>query len=42
MEIEFQFNMQLAKAKASESLKKSLIEDRKDERTKIQATQQVK
>tara|TARA_R100000908_G_C3754444_1_gene148768 strand:- start:1478 stop:3895 length:2418 start_codon:yes stop_codon:yes gene_type:complete len=41
MEIEFQYNMQLAKAKVkNESDKISEIENRKDQRTKMQATQQ--
>jgi len=41
MEREFQYNMQLAKIKAdAETLKEAEIEDRKDERTRIQATQQ--
>ena len=38
---EFNYQMQLARVKAnSEGSKESKIEDRKDERTKIQATQQ--
>jgi len=41
MELEFQYNMQLTKAKVtSESDKINEIENRKDQRTKIQATQQ--
>jgi hypothetical protein len=41
MEVEFQYNMQLAKAQIkNESEKISEIENRKDQRTKIQATQQ--
>lgn len=41
MEIEFQYNMQLAQLKvSSETSKLQTIEDRKDERTKIQASQQ--
>jgi len=41
MDLEFQYNMQLAKAKVqSETDKIQEIENRKDERTKIQATQQ--
>ena len=41
MEREFQYNMQLAKIKAdAETVKEAEIEDRKDERTRIQATQQ--
>ena len=41
MEIEFQYNMQLAKAQVkNESDKISEIENRKDQRTKMQATQQ--
>jgi hypothetical protein len=41
MEIEFQYNMQLAQLKVnSETNKLQTIEDRKDERTKIQASQQ--
>ena len=41
METEFQYNMQLAKAKVkNESDKISEIENRKDQRTKMQATQQ--
>ena len=41
MEIEFQYNMQLAQLKVgSETSKLQTIEDRKDERTKIQASQQ--
>ena len=38
---EFNYNMQLAKARAqAETQKEKEIEDRKDERTRIQATQQ--
>ena len=38
---EFNYNMQLAQIRANaEKKKKKEIEDRKDERTKIQATQQ--
>mgnify|MGYP003115314633 FL=1 len=41
MEKEFQYNMQLAKARIeSDTIKEKEIEDRKDKRTKIQATQQ--
>jgi hypothetical protein len=41
MEKEFQYNMQLAKAQIDvETVKEKEIEDRKDERTRIQATQQ--
>ena len=41
MEVEFNFNMELTKAKAeTESIKEKEIEDRKDNRTKLQATQQ--
>ena len=41
MEIEFQYNMQLAQLKVdSETGKLQVMEDRKDERTKIQASQQ--
>ena len=41
MDLEFQYNMQLSKAKVkSESEKIAEIENRKDQRTKIQATQQ--
>jgi len=41
MEIEFQYNIQLAKAHADSRKKtEEFKEDRKDERTKIQATQQ--
>jgi hypothetical protein len=41
MELEFQFNMQLAQAEARvKSENETKKEDRKDERTKIQATQQ--
>ena len=41
MEIEFQYNMQLAQLKVgSETSKLQTMEDRKDERTKIQASQQ--
>ena len=41
MEVEFQYNMQLSQAKIkNESEKISEIENRKDQRTKIQATQQ--
>ncbi len=41
MEQEFQYNMQLAKAKLSrEKEKEQFIEDRKDQRTKIEGTQQ--
>jgi hypothetical protein len=41
MEQEFQYNMQLAQLKVgSETSKLQIIEDRKDERTKIQASQQ--
>lgn len=41
MEIEFNYNMQLAQLKSSvENQKLQTVEDRKDERTKIQASQQ--
>ena len=41
MEKEFQYNMQLAKSQIDvETIKEKEIEDRKDERTRIQATQQ--
>ena len=41
MEKEFQYNMQLAKAQLDvDSVKEKEIEDRKDKRTRIQATQQ--
>ena len=41
MQTEFDFNMQLAQVRAnSESSKNQVVEDRKDARTKIQATQQ--
>jgi hypothetical protein len=41
MEREFQYNMQLAKMQVDvETVKEKEIEDRKDERTRIQATQQ--
>jgi len=41
MEVEFQYNMQLTQAKnQAEQSKINEIEDRKDQRTKIQATQQ--
>ena len=41
MEVEFQYNMQLTQAKnQAEQGKIAEIEDRKDKRTKIQATQQ--
>ena len=41
MEKEFQYNMQLAKAQVDvDTIKEKEIEDRKDERTRIQATQQ--
>jgi hypothetical protein len=41
MEVEFNFNMELTKAKAeTESVREKEIEDRKDNRTKLQATQQ--
>jgi len=41
MEIEFNYNMELAKAKIDqEREREQFIEDRKDERTKIQASQQ--
>ena len=41
MELEFQFNMQLTKAQSeNKRLDETQKEDRKDERTKIQATQQ--
>ena len=41
MDVEFQYNMQLSTAKLkTEEQKIATIEDRKDERTKIQATQQ--
>ena len=41
MEVEFNFNMELTKAKAeTESIREKEIEDRKDNRTKLQATQQ--
>ena len=41
MELEFQFNMQLAQAESRvKSENETKKEDRKDERTKIQATQQ--
>jgi hypothetical protein len=41
MEREFQYNMQLAKVRIDvETVKEKEIEDRKDERTRIQATQQ--
>ena len=41
MELEFNFNKQLAEAQAEAvKAKDSYKEDRKDERTKIQATQQ--
>ena len=41
MELEFNYNMQLAKEQVNaETLKEKEIEDRKDERTRIQATQQ--
>ena len=41
MQLEFQMNMQLAKVRSSsESEKINKKEDRKDERTKIQASQQ--
>ena len=41
MQVEFDFNMQLAQVRAnSEGTKEQEIEDRKDKRTKLQATQQ--
>ena len=41
MELEFQFNMELAKVEANAKVESEKTkEDRKDERTKIQATQQ--
>jgi hypothetical protein len=41
MEVEFNFNMELTKAKAdAEAMKEKELEDRKDNRTKLQATQQ--
>ena len=41
MELEFQYNMQLAKARVGQDQEKEqFIENRKDERTRIQATQQ--
>ena len=41
MELEFNYNMQLAKEQVNaETVKEKEIEDRKDERTRIQATQQ--
>ena len=41
MELEFQFNMQLAKAQGeAKRSEETFKEDRKDERTKIQASQQ--
>ena len=41
MQVEFDFNMQLAQVRAdSEGAKEQEIEDRKDKRTKLQATQQ--
>ena len=41
MEIEFNYNMELAKAKIEqERNREQFIEDRKDTRTKIQASQQ--
>ena len=41
MELEFQFNMQLRQMEVQSNTKKETVkEDRKDERTKIQATQQ--
>ena len=41
MEKEFQYNMQLAKAQVDvDTIKEKEIEDRKDQRTRIQATQQ--
>jgi len=41
MDREFEYNMQLAKAKVGqEQAKEQFIEDRKDKRTKLQATQQ--
>ncbi len=41
MEVEFNFNMELTRAKAeTESIREKEIEDRKDNRTKLQATQQ--
>ena len=41
MQIEFEYNMQLAQAQSKvESDKLNAIENRKDDRTKIQATQQ--
>jgi len=41
MEVEFNFNMELTKAKAeTETVREKEIEDRKDNRTKLQATQQ--
>mgnify|MGYP003135064166 FL=1 len=41
MEKEFQYNMQLAKVQVdAETIKEKEIEDRKDQRTRIQATQQ--
>jgi len=41
MEVEFNFNMELTRAKAeTESVREKEIEDRKDNRTKLQATQQ--
>ena len=41
MELEFNYNIQLAKEQVNaETLKEKEIEDRKDERTRIQATQQ--
>ena len=41
MEKEFQYNMQLAKAQSSvDTIKEKEIEDRKDKRTQIQASQQ--
>jgi hypothetical protein len=41
MELEFGYNMQLAQATTQrDSLREAEIEDRKDRRTKLQATQQ--
>ena len=41
MDMEFQYNMQLAQLKVGgETQKLQTMEDRKDERTKIQASQQ--
>jgi len=41
MELEFQFNMELAKVNASAKMQtETSKEDRKDQRTKMQATQQ--